>query len=230
MKQENLSGHTLQQGFTLIEIAIVLVIVGLVLGGALKGQELINSARVRAAEDQLSGISSAWFAFQDRYHAIPGDYAGASRHIDASLKNGNGNGIIDSDAESGQVWAHLGEAGLLSGRFDGKPAAASFNCSALTCPRGAFNRGILIRYGDQSVGPNGEGRGGKSHEIWLGGQIPVRQLAELDRKLDDGKARSGRLQLSRNADGFDASASCLDSGDYNLLASDVRCAGIWRGL
>ena len=67
-----------QTGFTLIEIAIVLVIVGLLLGGVLKGQELITSARVRNMISQQDGIKAAYYGFQDRYRALPGDYREAS--------------------------------------------------------------------------------------------------------------------------------------------------------
>ena len=63
-----------QQGFTLIEIAIVLVIIGLLLGGVLKGQELITSARVRNLISQQDGVKVAYFGFLDRYRALPGDY------------------------------------------------------------------------------------------------------------------------------------------------------------
>jgi len=59
-----------QSGFTLVEIAIVLVIIGLLLGGILKGQELINSARVRNMADQNSGIQAAYFGFIDRYRQL----------------------------------------------------------------------------------------------------------------------------------------------------------------
>src|SRR5512135_1570621 len=62
-----------QQGFTLIEIAIVLVIIGLLLGGVLKGQELINAARVRNIAAQLDGVKIAYLGFQDRYRTYPGD-------------------------------------------------------------------------------------------------------------------------------------------------------------
>ena len=63
-----------QSGFTLIEIAIVLVIIGLLLGGVLKGQELITSARVRNLISQQDGIKAAYFGFLDRFRALPGDY------------------------------------------------------------------------------------------------------------------------------------------------------------
>ena len=61
------------QGFTLIEIAIVLVIIGLLLGGVLKGQELINNARVKSFANDFRNIPVAIYAYQDRFHAIPGD-------------------------------------------------------------------------------------------------------------------------------------------------------------
>ena len=63
-----------QRGFTLVEIAIVLVIIGLLLGGILKGQELINSARVRNLADTTTGIQAAYYGFIDRYRRIPGDW------------------------------------------------------------------------------------------------------------------------------------------------------------
>ena len=65
--------NTKQGGFTLVEIAIVLVIIGLLLGGILKGQELINNAKVRSVADRQNSLKAAWFGFIDRYNFIPGD-------------------------------------------------------------------------------------------------------------------------------------------------------------
>src|SRR3954467_11620070 len=85
------------QGFTLIEIAIVLVIIGLLLGGVLKGQELITGARVRNLIGQQDGIKAAYFGFLDRYRALPGDYKNAMTTIKDTTKNGNGDGQIQAD-------------------------------------------------------------------------------------------------------------------------------------
>ena len=106
--------------------------------------------------------------------------------------------MVDTDTEAGQVWAHLGAAGLLSGNFDGAAVATGFGCDERTCPQNPFNRGYLLRFGDQSVGADGGGIGHPANELWTGNRVPVRLLAELDRRLDDGLPRSGRLQLSRN--------------------------------
>ena len=67
-----------QHGFTLVEIAIVLVIIGLLLGGILKGQEMITQAKIKNSIADFSGISAAYHGYQDRYRAIPGDDAGAA--------------------------------------------------------------------------------------------------------------------------------------------------------
>ena len=112
------------RGFTLIEIAIVLVIIGLLLGGVLKGQELITGARVRNLISQQDGIKAAFFGFQDRYRALPGDYAAATINIANGGDNGNGNGRIEDNATGGTVtheeilaWTHLTAAGFLNGSY-----------------------------------------------------------------------------------------------------------------
>lgn len=120
-----------QQGFTLIEIAIVLVIIGLLLGGILKGQELITSARVRNLISQQDGIKAAFYGFQDRYRALPGDYSTAPANLGGAgtISRGNGNGQIESAAtadagtppsvtdEDKLAWDHLSRAGFLNGNF-----------------------------------------------------------------------------------------------------------------
>ena len=67
-----------QSGFTLIEIAIVLVIIGLLLGGVLKGQEMINNGKIKRAINDVNGISAAYYSYLDRYAAFPGDDANAA--------------------------------------------------------------------------------------------------------------------------------------------------------
>ena len=74
MKSMSLRGSRKgQSGFTLVEIAIVLVIIGLLLGGVLKGQEMITNAKVSKVENDYKGITAAILAYQDRYGVLPGD-------------------------------------------------------------------------------------------------------------------------------------------------------------
>src|SRR2546423_5887620 len=86
------------QGFTLVEIAIVLVIIGLLLGGILKGQEMITQAKIKNVIADFSGVSAAYHGYQDRYRAIPGDDPNAATRW-AAMTNpapvaGDGNGIV----------------------------------------------------------------------------------------------------------------------------------------
>src|SRR5262245_804779 len=117
-----------QGGFTLIEIAIVLVIIGLLLGGVLKGQELITAARVRNLISQQDGVKAAYFGFLDRFRALPGDYSQATVNIANVTANGNNNGQIEIAATCGSVpncqaaefiviWEHLSRSGFINGSY-----------------------------------------------------------------------------------------------------------------
>lgn len=114
-----------QSGFTLIELAIVLVIIGLLLGGVLKGQELINSAKVKNMATDFRNIPIYIYGYQDKYRALPGDDASASTHTAAIAVNGNGNGQLDGRWNTAVVadethtfWQHVRLAGLAPGATD----------------------------------------------------------------------------------------------------------------
>src|SRR5271170_2630410 len=132
-----------QQGFTLIEIAIVLVIIGLLLGGVLKGQELINSARVRNIASQLDGVKIAYLAFQDRYRVLPGDMPTPTAASSLPLVNGLAapgcgnanaglcaNGVIDP-GENLLVWSQLAASGFITGTYNGTVASGDTATAAI---------------------------------------------------------------------------------------------------
>ena len=87
-----------QKGFTLVEIAIVLVIVGLLIGGVLKGQEMITNAKLKRIESDNAGLLAALYSYQDRYLQLPGDDADAADRFTiyggTVTNNGDGNGAI----------------------------------------------------------------------------------------------------------------------------------------
>lgn len=211
-----------EKGFTLVEISIVLVIVGLMLAGVFKGQALIDSARVRSMASEVSGIRSAWYSFQDRYRALPGDFQSAGTQIDSAAVSGNGNGRVDGNAERAGVWQQLSLAGFINGSFNGEQAgagsASDVDCAPGTCPKNPFNGFYKISYSAQAadvISP--------SHEIFTGSQIPVGILAELDRKLDDGIPTTGRFRVHRSFEG-----ACTRDAEWDVSTGHANCAGVLR--
>src|SRR5438034_5887737 len=98
------SKNSTEAGFTLVEIAIVLVIIGLLLGGILKGQEMITQARIKNIVNDFNGVTVAVTSYQDRYRAIPGDDLNATaRWTVQNPASGNGNGAIAGRSEERRV-------------------------------------------------------------------------------------------------------------------------------
>ncbi|MCB1754741.1 MAG: prepilin-type N-terminal cleavage/methylation domain-containing protein [Gammaproteobacteria bacterium] len=209
------------KGFTLVEISIVLVIVGLILGGVLKGQALIDSARVRSIVNDINGIRAAWYGFQDRFHALPGDYKSASSHIGATMKDGNGDGSIDTKQEIASVWQHLAATGFIAGDFDGDSAAVGAledaECASTTCPQNPFYGFYKITYTGK-----GEGVSGDSNEFYTGGKIPSSLLFEIDTKLDDGLPDQGLFRVHA-----DSTANCTDTGHWKVDEPYRDCAAVF---
>jgi prepilin-type N-terminal cleavage/methylation domain-containing protein len=123
-----------QSGFTLIEIAIVLVIIGLLLGGVLKGQELINSAKVKNLATDFKNIPVYIYGYQDKFRSLPGDDINVVAHIGATATLATtpgaavnrGNGVIDgawdsitASDETQLFWQHVRLANLATGATTG---------------------------------------------------------------------------------------------------------------
>jgi prepilin-type N-terminal cleavage/methylation domain-containing protein len=225
-----------QRGFTLVEIAIVLVIIGLLLGGILKGQELITSARVRNIADQNSGVQAAYFGFIDRYRQIPGDMApvAACDAIGTALTGcpgagigGNGNGRLDSQddaaaagadvqfGEASALWSQLSSAGFIQGNYVGGAASAATYQAQNIAPINAFNGYIMLTRTSQYQPAGGSVR----LAMVLGKNIPVNVMRELDVKIDDGLPDSGVLRITVNNGGT--------LGD--VATSNAACVGVAGG-
>lgn len=184
-----------QSGFTLVEIAIVLVIIGLLLGGVLKGQELIENAKVKNSIKDIQGISSAYYAYIDRFKRMPGDdgdlatlqaRGGAWANITVA---GNNNGVLLNLAaatftgagEGLGFWQHLKAAGMISGN------PADTGTAAL--PVNAYNGLIGLIAGDSPMlGANG-------NSLCLG-QVPGKAARAIDSQIDDGVGNTGSVRAT----------------------------------
>ena len=202
--------NTKQGGFTLVEIAIVLVIIGLLLGGILKGQELINNAKVRSVADRQNSLKAAWFGFIDRYNFIPGDSRRAAQLVPGALDRddvttGNsrpGDGRL-SLGESVLAMHHLTGAGFLRcPQCNGLSGASTSNGTANILPNAENSlinqySGVMSIWNDggfsASRDGNPAGQVSGRLQIHSGSQIPSNILSEVDRKIDDGVANSGDM-------------------------------------
>ena len=179
-----------QMGFTLVEIAIVLVIIGLLLGGVLKGQELITQAKIKNVANDLNGISAAIYAYQDRYRRLPGDDPGQTRWsvggtaLTVAADSGDGDNQIEgnysstTDAnESRKFWLNLRLAGFVAGATD-------------TVANGSAQP-INAAGGIMGVQTSGFGLAGT---IICTGSLPAKIAQSIDSQFDDGNATTGNVR------------------------------------
>ncbi|GHT91118.1 hypothetical protein FACS1894122_02920 [Alphaproteobacteria bacterium] len=100
-------------GFSLIEVAIAIVIIGLIASFTLKGRELIRTAKLRSVIEHVNSVRVATQAFVEKYGAMPGDLANAKDLIGDSVANGRGEGSIISIDDSQRFWRHLAASDII---------------------------------------------------------------------------------------------------------------------
>jgi prepilin-type N-terminal cleavage/methylation domain-containing protein len=208
-----------QTGFTLVEIAIVLVIIGLLLGGILKGQEMITQAKIKNVVNDFNGITAAMNSYQDRYRALPGDDLGAAgRWTGSTAGDGNGqfctgacpspvvapnvyNNSVATTAGAPEVnlfWWHLRLAGFVGGS-----TAAGAGASA-SQPSNAAN-GIL---GVQTTGM------GFTSNIVCSSNLPDKIAIAVDTQMDDGTAATGQVRGALQAGPSPATGAAAPADVY----------------
>lgn len=203
-----------EAGFTLVELAIVMVIIGLLIGGILKGQELIANAKVTATIGQINGVDGALSTFRDKYGVLPGDMTNG----DARIPNcnvalcgapGDGNGRIDDRLvgilpigadENANAFRQMAAADLLSGISS--EGAVTFGDGL---PAGKLGGGFFVGFTPTGAIANFASAGASAgHYLTYtgaladvgpnGGVITASQAATIDRKMDDGLPDSGVIR------------------------------------
>ncbi|MEO0230421.1 MAG: prepilin-type N-terminal cleavage/methylation domain-containing protein [candidate division WOR-3 bacterium] len=160
----------MRRAFTLVELAIVLIVIGLIIVIVLRGQGIIENARISRQVRDFQGIQAAFYSYYDRFGMYPGDDSTAGSRWPGEF-NGNGNGYIDPD-EATHVWTHMLKGGYVQGNPQGPFGGYTF---------GSMNFGSVYGFGNYVAGSG----------------IPGSIAEQIDRKNDDGIYNTGFIQGSR---------------------------------
>ncbi|MCA0370333.1 MAG: hypothetical protein LCH26_04425 [Proteobacteria bacterium] len=214
--------------YSLVELSIALLIIGLIVGGVLKGQELLESARLKSVLAQVNEFRLATGIFMDKFGALPGDFDHASDAIASNLQDGNNNGIIEGPGlaasgaghEATSYWQHLSAAGLLplASQAGTGSGAITFGNGA---PKAKIGGGFTIAYS-----PFGDGKhwfllGAQNGDRGNGALLTPAQAMMLDKQADSGNPQEGHI---RAAEGVGGHGRCLTpQGAYNLTNKEKAC-------
>jgi prepilin-type N-terminal cleavage/methylation domain-containing protein len=233
----NINQAKKQAGFTLVELAIVLIIVGLLIGGILKGQELIGNARVAATVSQAKAIDAALSTFYEAYDGVPGDIAAPATRLQGCIgtcnRAGDTNGRIGTEPGAAQAvatenitaWSQLAASDILGSiQIDGGATVVpGVAIPAAEIPGSSFQVGFTA--GTLTAATNaavaaagGTARAGHYLSIdnsreavaaaGVASLLPT-QAARIDAKLDDGLPNTGSV-LAMGAVG---ATNCAQGGD-----------------
>jgi prepilin-type N-terminal cleavage/methylation domain-containing protein len=201
-----------EKGFTLVELAVVMIIIGLLIGGILKGQELIANAQIAASVAEFKGVDAAASTFRDSYNALPGDITNPATRLPNCAAApcstvGDGDNTLETTPvvaaaanEAQRFWVHLNAADLLGG-VDGT-ATLAFGQGL---PSASVGGGMVMgtHPGGAALGLNAQARNGTyislrpsvaaANNAAGAGVISPSQAGRIDRKMDDGSPTTGSV-------------------------------------
>lgn len=246
--------HSEQDAFSLVELSIVLVILGLLVGGIMTGQNLIRAAELRSVSSEGDTYRTAVNLFRDKYLALPGDMRNAHDFWDdgadgvcgtAAECNGDGDGELeDSDVnpqENYRFWQHLALAGLITGDYTGTGADGTVtgDCVAgVNVPKAKAGNGGYIVHNEPSVASM-DTPAGASVILQLGAPpntdledchdaaILLQEEAwNLDTKIDDGQADQGNVHMQNGKNSTDCLVNQGTDNSFKLSADSTACRAI----
>lgn len=190
------------RAFSLIELGIVLIIMGVIAGAIFKGQDLLQVAKMNSVLEDLKRYRNAISLYQQTYGEWPGDDPKAATRFEGG-ENGNGDGVIDG-ADEALVWKHLMHAGSLShGDIPSSKMGGKFRLASN--PHADF-QGVWLLLG----------QGAEAHQ----GIITPKQAQMLKNRADDGKPTEG---LIRFMNGEGGQGNCLNGDQFDLTHNNPVC-------
>lgn len=204
-------------GFTLVEVSIVLVVIGLLIGSVLVAVNILQSARITSTISTLQSIQSAVSTYNQNYGAVPGDDVQAKQRFGVS-NQGGGNGIVgtsssynssaaladgDGATESSLVWSHLRAAGLIKGPSTGADATKQ--------PGNPFG-GI---FGIQNGAFSSDGIPTGTNVVCID-KIPGSAAVIIDQRQDDGNPQTGNIRAGTSITGAAAANPYVETTVYIL--------------
>ncbi len=198
-------------GFTLIELSIVLVIIGLIVGGILVGQDLIKAAEIRATVSQMEKYATAVNTFRSKYNGMPGDLLNATNFIfETRTVTGTGDGDAQLESSAGTAgtfggetscfWDDLSTAGMIADSLNasnlcGAPRAIAAASLSTAMPIAKLGRGNYLIVGSSAGinywGLNGVTAIGAAGDSSLDDLLTGSEAFQIDSKIDDGAPTSG---------------------------------------
>lgn len=246
-----------KRAFSLVELSIVLVVLGLLVGGVLSGRELIHASKLRKLTTQYQQLRTAVSSFKEKYFYLPGDMPNATQFWGASPScgtstgnydpptcNGDGDGVPGLGAgslESKEAWKHLSNANLIEGQYLGRSGSLgagvspantfSGNNNSLTGYWAFTSLGATIYNPAVDYGVSFDSNSGQTPT----GLIKPEDVYNIDMKIDDGKPGIGKVIVSGRANYCTTSAgmfypavSALPSIDYLFTTTTNSCAPVFR--
>lgn len=242
------------RGFSLVELSIVMVIIGLIIGGIVAGQSMIRASEVTGVTTEVAQFTSAVQNFKTKFSALPGDMRNATSYwgtattcpgtqaspkIDKRTCNGDGDGDVGS-TERHLFWHHLSAADLIAGKFTGVQSASGsifFIKAGVNIPESKLTAGSYGMYTtSNSLSVNYYNEDRSRHALQLathnnsgiGSATPVltpKESRSIDNKMDDGLPAYGKVRpRTPTKDPNCSTSATAASAKYKLDEKVNRCA------